>query len=309
MTQQAFVITEADRAILLALSRYHYLTAAQASRLLYPNLSDDNRYSQRRLKRLTDAQYVMPLRALPPPRVGRAPQVYTLARRGRHYLDALGVSLRPYFRPSEETRATENSRFMAHRLAAIDVMIAADRLCRDYPVSCPRMLSERELKQGALRVDVPPRPDGTGSGIRRVAVIPDAWFQLSVAGGPPLSIAVELDRATEEQVAWRQKVAAYVVWASGPYREAFKADNLTIAVVCPDARRLAVLTGWTMRELTARGAPELADIFLFTAASPVTAAPGEFFFSPVWWLPHQPQPVGLLEPLPPAERREYLHVV
>jgi hypothetical protein len=309
MTQHAFVITEADRAILLALSRYHYLTAAQASRLLYPNLADENRYVQRRLKRLTDATYVLRLRALPMPRYGQSPHVFTLHRRGRQYLQALGVPVLPYFRPSEEAAATENSLFMLHRLATIDVMIAADSLCRDYPVTCPRMLSERELKHGALRVDVPPGPQGTGGGTRRVAVIPDAWFQLGVATSPPVSIALELDRSTEDQHAWRRKVASLAIWATGPYREAFAADNLTIAVVCPAPRRVAILREWTMRELTERGMTDLADIFMFTAASPVTTPSARFFFAPLWHLPHDSQLTSLLDPPEAGEREVFLHVV
>src|SRR4051812_30197422 len=126
MKQTSFLITEADRSILLALSRFHYLTAAQASRLLYPKLNDDNRYVQRRLKRLVDSEYVLRLRALPMPRYGQAPHVFTLARKARLYLQAFGVPVEPYFRPSEERRITENSPFMMHRLATVDVMIAAE---------------------------------------------------------------------------------------------------------------------------------------------------------------------------------------
>ena len=156
MNQAAYTITEADRSILLALGRFHYLTAAQASRLLYPNLNDDNRYVQRRLKRLVDNDYVLRLRALPMPRYGQAPHVFTLGRKGRMYLQQLGFPVEPYFRPSEERRATENSPFMTHRLAAIDVMIAADLLCvANDSITCPQMLSERELKRNALRVQVP----------------------------------------------------------------------------------------------------------------------------------------------------------
>jgi hypothetical protein len=309
MRQQTFLIGEADRAILLALSRFHYLTAAQASRLLYPNLSDDNRYMQRRLKRLTDEDYVLRLRALPTPRYGQVPHVFTLARKGRQYLQALGVPVRPYFRPSEEERATHNYPFMAHTLAAIDVLIAAACLCRDHPVTCPRMLNERDLKHEAVKVEVPPGPNADRDTPRRVAVIPDGWFQLRVAGGPPVSIAVELDRATEDQKAWRRKVTALALWASGPYRQAFATDNVTIAVVCRDETRRGVMAGWTLHELESRGLGSVADIFLFTAASPVAVPPAKFFFTPVWYLPHQAQPVSLLDPPPAAERRVSLHAV
>src|SRR3954451_5705318 len=141
MPTSPYIISEADRSILLALNRFHYLTAAQLSRLLYPKLKDENRYAQRRLKLLADNEYALQLRALPKPQYGQAPYVYTLARKGRTYVQGLGVAVEPYFRPSEEKRTTENSPFMAHRLASIDVMIAAQRLCRDVPgITCPRML-------------------------------------------------------------------------------------------------------------------------------------------------------------------------
>src|SRR3954447_5027949 len=217
MTQTSYLIKEADQSILLALARFHYLTAAQALRLLYPNNNDLRaRYTQKLFQRLVDGGYVLRLRALPTPRVGSEPHVFTLAKKGREYVQGMGVSVEPYFRPSREKNASENSPFMRHRLAAIDVMIAAERLCWDVPeVSCPQMLSERELKRGAVRVEVPPSRHSNSDGPRKVAVIPDAWFQLSINDGPPMSIALELDRATEDQKVWRGKVAAYAVWANG----------------------------------------------------------------------------------------------
>jgi Replication-relaxation len=292
MDQPGYSITEADRSILFALGRFHYLTAAQASRLLYPHLNDNNRYMQRKLKRLVDNEYVLRLRALPMPRYGQAPHVFTLGRNGRMYLQRLGFPVEPYFRPSEERRAAENSPFMIHRLAAIDVMIAADRLCADNPsITCPRMLSERELKHNALRVQV---PSVTGGEVRDVAVIPDAWFQLSYRNRDPYSFALELDRATEDQKVWRQKVAAYVVWATEPYMEAFETDNVTIAVVCPDERRVDQLIDWTMRELTVRGSEDLAALFLFTSASPV-ASPERFFLDQVWFQADTGEAVALVD--------------
>jgi hypothetical protein len=295
MSKLLFTITQTDEAVLRALARFHYLKASQLSRLLYPNLSDENRYAQRRLKRLADANYVLRLRALPHPRIGSAAHVYTVAQRGRKHLTALGVTLTPYYRPSEEVQTAHNNPFMEHRLAAIDVLIAADCLCRDYEVTCPRMLSERELKQSAVRVDVPPGSSATVQTTRRLAVIPDAWFQLCVADDEePVSIALELDRATEDQTAWRRKVAALAIWAYGPYREAFDSNNVTIAVVCPDATRRDVLARWTLRELHDRGFDDLADNFLLTSVSPVSTPPLSFFFDPHWHLPHRADPVALL---------------
>src|SRR3954469_3207239 len=98
MNQPAYVIKEADQSILHALARFHYLTAAQAGRLLYPNLRDRNRYIQRLLQRLVDGGYVLRLRALPTPKYGMAPHVFTLAKKGREYVSGMGVWVEPYFR-------------------------------------------------------------------------------------------------------------------------------------------------------------------------------------------------------------------
>ena len=280
----AFTISEVHARILFALARFHYLTAKQVSRLFYPTLNDRNRHVQRKLKELVDAGYVLRLRALRTQQYGQDAHVFTLADSGRKFVQMAGHRVEAIFRPSRERDASKNTPFMEHRLATIDVMIAAVALCRDNPyVTCPDMRSERELKRGALKVDVPPRP-GTEESVRRTAVIPDAWFQLWVAGTEePNSVAIELDRGTEDQRAWRQKIAAYVVWATGPYKAAFETDNLTVAVVCPkDTTRQAVLMRWTRQELRARGHEGLSEIFLFTAACPVETKPEQFFFLPVW---------------------------
>jgi hypothetical protein len=287
-------IGEPDTAILIALNRLNYLTAAQASRLLYPNLNDNNRYSSRRLKRLVDAGYVLRLGNLPTPRFGSAPHVFAVARRGRQYLHSIGIETPTYFRPSEEGDKAFNRMYMQHTLSAIDVLIAADLLSKTEGVSCPQLRCERELKRAPLRVDVPPGPGARGEGARSVAVIPDGWFQLELEG-ETRSIALELDRGTEEQKYWRRKVAALVTWAVGPYQEAFETDNITIAVVSPNPVRRDKLREWTARELANRGWNDVEDIFLFTSDDPVKTGASPFFFDPLWYLPRDELALALLD--------------
>src|SRR5688500_13546119 len=95
-------IGEVDRAILAAVNRFGYLTAAQLTRLLYPASQDENRYSQRRLKRLADAGYLQRLRDLPTPRYGAAAHVFTLGGAGRSFLTDHGIEVPARYRPSEE---------------------------------------------------------------------------------------------------------------------------------------------------------------------------------------------------------------
>jgi hypothetical protein len=91
-----------------------------------------------------------------------------------------------------------------------------------------------------------------------------------------------LDRGTEDQKVWREKIAAYSVWVDGPYQEAFDSDNLTIAVACPNERRQAVLMDWTLRELKSRKIDHFGELFVFTSVSPVEVTPQRFFFGKVW---------------------------
>ncbi|MEU2869727.1 hypothetical protein ABZ769_11020 [Streptomyces olivoreticuli] len=134
------------------------------------------------------------------------------------------------------------------------------------------------------------RPDSA-----RVAVIPDAWFQLTAVGRDPVSIALELDRGTEGQKHWRRKVAALTAWGLGPYQGALEADNLTVAVVVPTTARRMQLSDWTRWELSAIGQSDFADIFLFTEASPVATDPVELFLGPLWYPAGQNHPVSLLD--------------
>lgn len=294
-TTASITIGEPDTAILVALNRFNYMTAAQINRLLYPNLTDENRYVLRRLKRLVDAKLVMRLATPPARRYGAAPHVFTLANSGKRYVGELGIETPPYFRPSEEGTKGFNRLFIEHTLAAVDVLIAADMLCHEEPVTCPRLVCERELKRSAVTVEVPPAPGSLSGEAQRMSVVPDGWFQLSVKDAPPQSFALELDRGTEEQKLWRRKVAKIKAWAEGPYEDAFDTDNVTIAVVTPTPRRRDTLRHWTVLELANRGWTDYEEIFLFTSADPVLTSPRALFFDRLWYLPTGEPPVSLLE--------------
>ncbi len=228
------------------------------------------------------------LRALPSPRVGSAPHVFTLSNRGRRVLSEAGVSLAsPYVRPSEVHAAAENVWFMEHTLAAIDVLVAALALCRQTTIRCPRLLTERQLKRHPVRVSLP--------GGRQTSVIPDGWLELQLEPEPPIAIALELDRGSEGQPRWRDKVQALAAWAAGPYQEALASDNLTLAIVTQSQARWEQLAEWTSRELAASGHEELAQLFLFTSDSPVERPPWEFFCLPLWQPLDGGRPVSLLD--------------
>src|SRR5512135_2837586 len=152
-------LNRSDLAILSAVARLHYLTAAQVSRLVFPGCHDEDRYARRRLARLVDAGLLLRLKPLALPHRGAAPHVFTLAHAGRQLLGLPTGSLRP----GEEQSKARNLLFIEHTLATVDVVIAAELLCRSSPVAMPRLRMERELKVNPARVELGACPRVTGT--------------------------------------------------------------------------------------------------------------------------------------------------
>jgi hypothetical protein len=291
VTKHPARLNPADVLILRAVNRFRYLTAGQLNRVLWPdNTRDENRYAQRRLHRLSEDEYILPLRELPRPATGAAPRVHALAWRGRKVLLELGDEVPSYYRPSEIHQSAENPLFMPHTLAVVDVLIAAERLTQDISnVQLHRLYLERDLRRMSLRVFVQPSSDHAQA--RRATVVPDAVFTLSVDGVEQHFI-LELDRGTERQQVWRNKVAALGLWLASPDRKSLlPGEYVTVMIVVPDARRREYLRAWTAQELRARWLyEEYSYLFAVSEVSPVTVSPLHFFSGAHW------HPVGVGAP-------------
>jgi hypothetical protein len=287
-------LTPIDVAVLQAVNRYRYLTAAQLNRLLWPdNVADQHRYAQRRLHRLAEDGYVLALAELPRPHTGSAPKVYALGRRGRRVLVDEGVDVPSYYRPTEAAEACRNAFFMPHTLAAIDVLIAVDRLRQDRPgIELTRLLLERDLRRLRLRVSVPATRDRP---YRQVAVVPDAYFALAVTGTTQ-HFLVELDRGTERPTVWRDKVAALTSWVASPASQTLlTTEYVTVMVVTPQRRRRDHLRAWTAEEHRSRGLQAYDELYQFTDVSPVRVTPTAFFGGAYWYPPSGAEPDSLVD--------------
>ena len=265
----------ADELLLLALSRYFYLTVSQVTRLLYAPTS--HTYAQARLKRLADGGCLQRHFLPRPTRTGSAPLVYSLARRGLNALREWGHHVERRHRPAEVRQLAYLH--LAHTLALNDVLIALELLCRSTPdLLMAEVRHERDLKLEPVMVTL---PDGTQRG-----VIPDGWVDLRIAGRYQECYAFELDRGTTAAKAWRRKVAALVAYADGPYQQAFGTRSLTVAVVAtPGEGRSAQLRRWTEAELRSMGREDAAGLFRFCGASLAGRHPAQFFSSEAWQAP------------------------
>jgi hypothetical protein len=105
-----------------------------------------------------------------------------------------------------------------------------------------------------------------------------------------------LDRGTEEQRRWRQKVANLLAYTNGPYQEAFGTTSITIAVITTAGeRRLLELLQWTEKEMAAAGESSQGDIFLFAYLPPSMTDSIELFGTRCWYQPFREEPLALLE--------------
>jgi len=281
-------VTPAKHAILRAVAQYYHLTAQQLTRLLYAAGSLTR--VQALLKELADDGYVQRLFLPRPTPHGRVPAIYTLGRLGRSSLAALGSDVPTRLRPSAERE--HRYLFLDHTLAVNDCLIALELLTRRMPqTAIHTMLHERTLRHMPI-----PVTDADG---RQASVIPDGWLDVRVVvpgGTDRYCIALEVDRGTAEQRAFRRKIARWVAAADGPYQATFGTDLLTIAIVAtPGERRADTLLGWIAAELAVLHREEQADLFLVTAVDAAVVDPLTFLSGPVWRQPNGKTPVPLIE--------------
>lgn len=280
----SFVLSGSDDALLRRISTFYFLTAEQATRLLYRPGS--LKYVRDKLKRLAAAGYLHRLR-LPSATAGNTAFVYTLGSKGMTYLSTAGVSEVARFRPAEQDE--RSYLFLSHTLAVNDVLIAATRLHDAVPAArLVDFLHERMLRSMPVAVQ-------TGVG-ERMSIVPDAWMDFHLNNTARMSIVLELDRGTIEQVAFKRKLRGLVAFAQGPYQEAFHSPSLTIAVATTaGAHRCQLMRSWCEQVLTALHQEGEAEVFLFTALPAGALAPATLFLEAVWQQPFTTRPVTLLE--------------
>jgi hypothetical protein len=138
---------------------------------------------------------------------------------------------------------------------------------------------------------------------RRVSVVPDALFSLRI-GNATQTFLLELDRGTERQQAWRDKVATVTFWIAAPESQALlPTDYVTVMVVTTAGpTRREYLRYWTAAELHSRGlSEEYGSVFAFTDSSAVTTPVVEFFGGRHW----HPAVTGALDSLIDLPAREH----
>ena len=127
----------------------------------------------------------------------------------------------------------------------------------------------------------------------RHSAIPDAYVNIRMADHTE-PIFAEIDRGTQSESQWSQKVLGLITAAMQPYQEAFDITYLTFAVLTTRKRdRLQRLREWTYKTMQQQNLLAYQDAFLFTDLPP-DSDPHVLFTAPVWYTMYENAPVRLL---------------
>lgn len=222
-------LTERDIKVALAVYDYRVLKREQIQQLFFPSKNTAND----RLNRLYQ-QGFLERRWLPVEYgQGMGQALYLLAERGADLVaEQLGMD-----RAAVTWKQAYNevgALFLEHTLMVNQVRIVFTVAAERAGYTIDRWTKEEELK--AEREYVSIRTDrGTQ---RRVAVIPDGYFILNL-GDKRAHFFLEVDRATEANKRWAQKVQSYLVYTqSGGYEKRFQTRSLRVLTVTTSEKRL-----------------------------------------------------------------------
>lgn len=214
-TPPSFRLTDRDTQVLMALSRYRFLTSYQIQRLFFPTPQTTNQ----RLKRLFHAHY---LERIPPVFLGGFP-IYTLDKKGLVLLEDLGV-------PEDKIKKEKKRKILTHQaldhaLCLNDFRISLELSLNKRALILETFLGEQELRH-AYRV----WSDRRQEEIRRV-FSPDSFFKIK-SGEKTLSCFSELDRGEQPLKRIRKKLNIYREFSAvGKYQEKFKGRKFRILFV------------------------------------------------------------------------------
>ncbi len=297
-----FRLTPTDEELLLACARYQYLTVDQWRRFF----EDDGklRYLQRRSRELAAQDSLIRLYITRPGGVGKAPSLFSLGPAGRRHVESLGIRVPQRFRRSDLTSLSP--KHLAHSEALTDVLLSFDLLARhDARIAIAELLHERFLFEQRFKVPVRSVDALTGQIVERpMEVTPDAFVKVSAQttrGLRRFPILVEVDRDTEQQVVFREKIAKLSAFGtSETYERLYAARSFNVAFFVRAPKRdpllrLTEIMTWTERELRQRRLEHEAAAFSFCALDPATTPPAELLLGATWLHPFSTTPHALID--------------
>ena len=203
---------------------------------------------------------------------GSSKRIYCLSKKGAALISLLfGEEEAKQIKWSEKQNKVEVF-FIEHTLAINDIWIAFSKAVVATDNYDLIWFKESEIKGWKEKVDDPENSSKT------LAITPDAFINLT-GNDKKANYFLEVDRATESNRRWRDKVRGYVEYVySRNYYNKFKSESLRILTVTTSPERLANLMKTTK-------SVEKANFFLFTTFEQVKN--NNVLFDNIWQEPSE----------------------
>ncbi|MHB8276742.1 MAG: replication-relaxation family protein [Candidatus Humimicrobiaceae bacterium] len=258
-------LTDRDKRIVEAVYQLRFLTRDQIKLLEFGEGSMTA--CQRGLSLLYHNGYLSAVHKPIPTGYGSSKRVYCLSKKG--------AGLIAHLYSEEEAREIKwNEKlnkvepfFIEHTLAINDVKIAFLKAVLETKEYELFWFNEQEVKAWKEKVD---DPENSG---KTLPITPDAFLYL-IGKNKKAYYFLEVDRATESNCRWRDKIKGYVEYVkSGKYQAKFKTEALRVLTISTSKERIANLIKTTQ-------SVENAYFFLFATFEQIKDKNN--IFKPVW---------------------------
>jgi hypothetical protein len=259
------VLTERDKSIVGWVYQMRFLTSDQIKLLVFENGSMTA--CRRRLALLYHNGWLSAVSKPVPTGYGSAKRIYCLSKKGKELIEHTfdGSDLKDIKWTEKYNQVADF--FLEHILAVNDIRISfinSVKKAKDYSLF---WIPEWEIKSWKEKVKDP--EDSSKS----LPVTPDAFFEIRGIKNKACYF-LEVDRATESNRRWRDKVKGYVEYVmSGGYYQRFKSESLRVLTVTTTSERLNNLLKTTK-------SVEYADFFLFTTFGKIKE--NNLLFDNIW---------------------------
>jgi len=261
-------LTDRDKRIVEAVYRMRFLTSEQIKYWLFEEGSITA--CRRRLSFLFHNGYLADASKPKSAGYGSSKRIYCLSKKGAALISHLyGEQEAKQIKWNEKQNKVEHF-FIEHTLAINDIWIAFSKAVvatNNYDLI---WFKESEVKSWKEKVV---DPENTG---KTLAITPDAFLYLT-GNDKKANYFLEVDRATESNRRWRDKVRGYVEFVySRKYYDKFKSESLRILTVTTSPERLTNLMKTTKNV-------DRADFFLFTTFEQIKN--NDVLFDNIWQSP------------------------
>jgi hypothetical protein len=286
-------VSEIKEEYLQNLGRYRFLTSEQVTRINHMMGSIPK--VRERLRELVAGEYINETKLATKKSV--SPNIYALGARGARYLQTnFGMEIKKWYEPVELDEL--GSEHLWHNLQLNDFLISANRI-GDVQVDwfLDKWIHDNEIEKSKIRFQVVKKWT-TRENVEKekkewTTYKPDGvlYFRKELANGKKggFNYFFELDRGTETETAFRDKIRSYYyAITSGVLADAFELKHIKGILWSTTSKkgdRIAMMQKHTVNVLKELNAKQsIVDLFLFSMQSDKLQGINvqETFFAPVW---------------------------